>query len=264
MEFKTFTNGTDYLEYLQIFCFKNILIDNNLKFTLAEYNDFELTDVLVNQYNDWIKNGAERSNLINEWVGNNEDSVSHFKLRFGTMYKAKVSLWSDRNKNTYYKEKLQDAFVFENHIAEVLKNKFNLDIGAYLTPQGQYDLGENALGIEIKNDRLIKKYGNVYIEFQEKSNAGNYSFVNSGILKQDNCNYFLLGTEEQFYIFKKSRLIEIFYEEIEISKKGGVSKRGIKFKQIATSKGFVYPVRNATNDLISLEQMVEEIKNSKH
>ena len=36
-----------------------------------------------------------------------------------------------------------------------VEKEYDLEIGQYLTPEGQYDLGENALGIEIKNDTLI-------------------------------------------------------------------------------------------------------------
>ena len=260
MKFIEFKNSTDYLEYLQIFTFKKIILENNTNFSIEEYHDFELTDNLIKEYNNWIIEKNSETVIIINWFSKNEQIVEHFKLHFNSIYKPKVCLWSDRSKTNYYKEKLQDSFLFENHIAELLKNQFGLEIGAYLTSEGQYELGENALGIEIKNDTLIEKYGNVYIEYQEKSNANNYNFVDSGILKKDNCKYFLIGTKDNFYIFKKTRLIEIFNEEYEIFKNNNKSNREILFKQIATSKGFAYPVRKAKEDMISIEEMVEEIK----
>lgn len=138
-----------------------------------------------------------------------------------------------------------------------------MEIGQYLSPQGQYELGENALGIEIKFDTLIKKYGNVYIEYMEKSKSNNYRFVNSGILKKDNCIYFLIGTQEKFYIFRKKRLVDIYEEEKENFQSSQKSKRDIKFKQIATSKGFVFPLKNAIKETISIDLMIKEIKAAK-
>lgn len=263
MKFDKFKNGTNYIEYLQIFCYKKILIDGSTEFHMLEYNEFELTDVIINKYNTWISQGSPNFHRITEWIDNNQEGVNHFRMRFGTLYKAKVSIWSDRKKTTYYKTKLQDSFEFENYIASILKDQFGLDIGAYMTPQGQYELGENALGIEIKNDTLIEKYGNVYIEYQEKSAAGNYSYINSGILKEDNCKYFLIGTEKKFYIFRKERLLQIFKEELSLAKQGKPSRRGIMFKQIPTSRGIAYPVKYAINDTITFEEMVKEIKEQK-
>ena len=84
-----------------------------------------------------------------------------------------------------------------------------------------------------KNDTLIKEWGNVYIEYKEKSYAGNYNYVNSGILKDDQSIYFLTGTKDAFYIFRKSRLIEIYKEEVNNVRKVIKSERDIKFKQIS-------------------------------
>ena len=261
MEFNIFKNGADYLEYIQIFIFYEIFVAKKPvnEISTENYGQFELTDKLIEHYNRWVGLKCPNKEVIEEWVENNLDSFNSFRDNFGSTYKPKVAIWSDRKKTDYYKEKLQDAFLFENHIAKILQDEFQLDLGQYLTPEGQYNLGENALGIEIKNDTLIAKYGNVYIEYQEKSRSSNDLYVNSGILKDDNCIYFLIGTEKQFWIFRKARLLEIYYEELEIQKKGGVSNRGIVFKKIATSKGFVYPVKNAVADTISLKEMVDEI-----
>lgn len=47
------------------------------------------------------------------------------------------------------------GFDFENYIAELISDKYGINLEPYLTPEGQYELGENSLGIEIKNDTLI-------------------------------------------------------------------------------------------------------------
>lgn len=260
MEFNIFENKVYYLEYLQIYCYYQLIIIDKPNPDIDAYPAFELTDTIINSFNQWVKRDKYVNSKVLKWLEANPDRIKYFKRNFPDKFKPKVSVWSDRKKTTYYKGKLQDSFLFENYIAELLKQNYDLNIGQYMTPEGQYKLGENALGIEIKNDTLIEKYGNVYIEYQEKSEAGNNDYVNSGILKNDLCEYFLIGTQKKFYIFKKSRLIRIFEEEIRNKSKGISSQRGILFKQIATSKGYVYPIRNAKNDIITLDEMVAIIK----
>ena len=252
-------------ESLGIFLYTHLVILNKEvnEVSINDYSNFELKDVYIKSYNDWLDSKKRDASKITSWVNKNKSDFEHFKSNFGSKYKPKVELWSDREKTSYYKEKLQASFEFENYIANLLMKDFDMDLGQYLTPEGQYDLGENKLGIEIKNDTLIKKWGNVYIEYAEKSNAKNSKYVDSGILKNDNSIYFLIGTSDEFWIFKKQRLIEIFYEEKQLAKNDKKSQRGILFKKKATSLGYVFPVKNAGNDTISIEEMVKEIKAKK-
>ncbi len=261
MDFKPFENKTtDYIEYLQIFVFHELKIALRSKVDIEDYIHFELKDTTVKSYNEWVI--AIRDDDVKVWFNDNKDVINYFKDNFNHKFQPKVCVWSDRNKTDYFKEKLQDAFIFENYIAKWISENYNLDLGQYLTPEGQYDIGENALGIEIKNDTLIKKYGNIYIEYQEKSQTTNENYVNSGILKADNCKYWLTGTPDQFFIFRKARLLEIFNEEMALNQKKQRSMRGIIFKQIDTSKGYVYPVKNAiaNGDTIPMDTMIKEIK----
>ncbi len=132
----------------------------------------------------------------------------------------------------------------------------------FLTPDGQYNKGENEKGIEIKNDMMYKKTGNLYFEYAEKSKGENYLFVNSGILKKDNSKYFLIGDYDKFWIFRKKRLVEIYHEKKEEVKNNSNSKslRGIRFVQIDTSKGYIFPIIEAEKEAISMAQLVKELK----
>ncbi len=260
IEFKKFENSSNYLEYLQIFVYHSIHICHK-DVVLEEYTTFELKDSLVKEYNSWITSINDKDPVF-QWFSKNKRVIDEFKDKFEKEYMPKVCLWSDRNKTIYYKTQLQKAFEFENYIANLISQKYELNLEQYLTPYGQYKLGENALGIEIKNDKLIKIYGNVYIEYEEKSNPRNLNYINSGILKSDNCKYWLIGTEEIFYIFRKSRLLDIYNEELMLKERGQRSNRGILFKQKKTSKGFVYPIQNAirNKDTITMDEMIEEIR----
>ena len=260
--FSKYEHQGTWKEALSIFLYVSMAIYKKPKSTvkLADYQNFELKDSDIKLYNKWIEHGAKSSHILTNWLQLNKENVLDFKADFATKHKPKVELWSDRNKTAYYKTKLQAAFEFENYIEKLLKDKYNLDLKPFLTPEGQYKKGENELGIEIKNDTLIKKYGNFYIEYAEKSKGSNTNFVKSGVLKDDNSIYFLIGDKSEFWIFKKSKLMEIYREEKKNLKDKKASKREIKFKKIATSLGYVYPVKNASKDSISIEEMVREIK----
>lgn len=260
MEFNLFENKNNPHEYLHIYVYSKLYLNGTANIIIDDYIEFEITDTLVASFNSWVKTLSFSTNLVEGWFLSNQNKVDYFTNNFPLKFKPKVVIWSDRNKTSYYKEKLQDSFMFENHIAELIAVNYDIDLGQYMDQKGQYELGENALGIEIKNDTLISKYNNIYIEYQEKSKASNYNFVNSGILKKDNCIYFLIGTFDKFYIFKKTVLAKIYEEEIINKLKNNTSTRSILFKEQKTSKGFVFPVRKAIEYTITMDEMIEEIK----
>lgn len=260
MNFLKYTQKESWEESLQIFLFTNLQALTDANLTLELYTPFQLTDKNIEAYNDWIAKGAVPSEALSKWITLNPDQIEEFKREFGTKYMRKVVMWSDRAKTDYYKEKLQGSYEFENFLEDLLRTKYGLELQQYLTPEGQYEQGENELGIEIKNDTLVKKTGNVYIEYAEKSNANNSVYVPSGILKQDTSEYFLIGDREKFYIFRKKRLIEIYEDEVRLRNAGEASQRNIRFVQIKTSKGFVMPVGVAAKEAITIDTLVAELK----
>ncbi|KAA8731240.1 hypothetical protein F4V57_13100 [Acinetobacter qingfengensis] len=248
-------------EALSIYLYVKIYINHVIvkDVTIQNYPSFELYDHHVKKYTIWYQNSNRKEDKIKRWIMTHHAEIAYFQENFGQIFQAKVEFWQDRKKTEYYKTKLQQAFEFENFIAHKLQQEYGINIEPYLTPQGQYDLGENKLGIEIKNDQLIKKYKNIYIEYAEKARASNANYIPSGILKKDNTRFFLIGDEQKFWIFRKSRLLEIYYEEIRYQQQQQRSRRKIQFKQKETSKGFVYPVIAAQHEAISFEQMVQEL-----
>ncbi len=61
--------------------------------------------------------------------------------------------------------------------------------------------GETEEGVEIKLDRMFHKTGNLYFETAEKSNPDNPQMVESGILRNDNTQWFLIGNKHEAFIF---------------------------------------------------------------
>lgn len=260
--FKLYHKGDHWSESLYIYLYTEIILNGKdpSAIQLGHYHVFELTDKHVTAYNEWVTAGTASADGLRQWLETYAAETAKFEATYGTDFVPKVVLWSDRPKTPYYKEKLQSSLAFENHIEKLVKDQYGLDLGPYLTPEGQYDDGENELGIEIKNDTLIKKYGNIYLEYAEKSQGSNFNYIDSGILKNDKSTYFLIGTPDEFYIFRKARLVEIYREEIARNKSGKSSERGIMFKQIATSLGMAFPVKYALAETITMDQMITEIK----
>lgn len=255
-----FNNTNSVTEVLNIYLY-DLLVNRHgtsQMFSFEDYSSFQLTDTLISSFNNWIdENDSNENNIISQFITANVEIIDQFIKEFGTLYKPKVVIWSDRKKTPYFEEKLQMAFEFEQHIYNLFLEK-GINLGEYTTPDGQYS-GENEFGVEIKNDTLIKKTGNIYIEYMEKSKASNWVYVNSGILKNDNTKYILIGDYDAFWIFRKERLVQIYNEETAINQKGQISPRGIQFKQIATSRGFTFPVKEAEKEAISIDTVINEL-----
>lgn len=249
---RPFVSGGDMAQQLDIWLFVELVHRGKRTVDLGDHDRFELTEALVAEYDRWVATGAAHAHRIDDFLKQESD----YSNRFDSLAQAKVTLWADRDKSDYYKAKLQQGFLFENWVAQRLKDDYGLDIGMYLDSAGQYDLGENALGIEIKNDSLYQKTGNLYFEYAERSNADRGLFVPSGIMKVDDCHFYLIGDEAEMFIFRKSRLQEIYAEESAIRESTTSSPRGAIFRRIATSKGITIPVDEAVKESVSFDEMV--------
>jgi hypothetical protein len=131
-----------------------------------------------------------------------------------------------------YKEKLQAGLEFQDYVSDVLINELGIPVTSYNSVKYQYR-GENRQGLEIKYDRRYSDTGNLYIEIAEKSNANNYSFVKSGIYRDDNTWLYIIGDYNKLFIFGKRTLI-LMHESNKY-----------KYVEIGTSKGFLVPNKKA-------------------
>ncbi|NLN33176.1 MAG: hypothetical protein GX159_06235 [Flavobacteriaceae bacterium] len=260
-EFIPFEYKNSWQECLSLYLFIEIILNGKplVGIDFSTYSDIEFWESQIEAYRDWLEKKEDSKGFIEDYWTENKELLKHFSDEFGVGYLPKVIYWNDRIKNSYFKRQLQEAFLFENFIAEKIKTEYGLDIEPFFSSQGQYELGENALGIEIKNDKLIKETGNIYIEFQEKSGEHLSNYTNSGILKQDNTRYFLMGDYSEFFILRKSDLLEVYREELNLIAKGIASVRGVEFKQISTSKGFILPVGSNRDLFVSFDEMMNEL-----
>lgn len=234
------------IEYLDIYIYSLIYKRrlNRDSFSPEDYLSFALTSVLIDEYNEAVRtNNKNVYDTIEGFKQDNPELVSSFLNGYGTTFPPKVIIWQQRNHTTYYIEKLQESFLFELYIYTLFLEN-GMDLNPYLTEEGQ-NTGENEKGVEIKNDMMYKSTNNVYIEYQEKSNVDNTVFVNSGILKEDNTKYFLIGDRDKFWIFDKQQLVALFNREYPINQRGLPLSPGIRFAGNRTSRGMLLAVYKA-------------------
>lgn len=151
----------------------------------------------------------------------------------------------------YYKEKLEAGLEYQDFIADQLRKADPcIFIGAYSSRRYQNERGESASGIEIKYDMRFKETGNLYIEVAEKSNAALAEYSPSGIYRRDNTWLYLIGDYEQAFLFSKHQLQSIHASE------ESWKRRGIRAVEIDTSRGFLYPAKNAVENGACLKRFV--------
>lgn len=132
--------------------------------------------------------------------------------------------------------------------------KYGVELGMYYDDR-QFK-GENALGLEIKHDDKLKETNNVYIEY-EALTKDESKFYPSGILKKDNCKYWLIGTEEEYYIFRKNDLVKLYEQLASDEKKEYYQMKNGKrewyfgFRERRTSKGIAISREKAKTMMIS-------------
>jgi hypothetical protein len=132
-----------------------------------------------------------------------------------------------------YKEMLQKGLEYQDFITDLLLKEIGISLSTYSSKKYQYDIGENKQGIEIKFDDRYKETGNLYIEVEEKSNANNWYYVNSGIYRNDNTWLYLIGDYNEVFIFSKKQLIILHEKNI------------YKLVKTPTSIGFLIPKNDA-------------------
>lgn len=107
--------------------------------------------------------------------------------------------------NNYYKEQLEEALEYQDFVVQVMMRR-GTPICVYSSRKNQYK-AESANGYEIKYDKRFKKTGRLYIETHEKTSHTNSKWVESGILKNDNSKYIIIGDYEHIFIFSKHQLV---------------------------------------------------------
>lgn len=217
------------------------------------YQEFEITEQLINDYNRApLLEKQEIAKRIQQ-----EPSYPDFLQKFQeSPWKfEKPVLWADRKKTTYFIQQLKDSHAFEVYI-DWLFRKQGIDIGLYYGKEQQYHMGETAAGIEIKYDKRSAETGNYYIEYQERMHSGS-QWVESGILKQDDTKFYLLGTIDKFVIFERSWLMG-YYNRLVKNGEHLSDAMLVCEKAHNTSKGFILRPAASSRGNIPIEKLIKE------
>lgn len=84
--------------------------------------------------------------------------------------------------------------------------------------------------------------------------------MDSGILKKDETRYFLIGTVEKFYILPRTKL-QSYYNRLVKYGETLSGMRLVEEKEHQTSKGFIMSKRRAEQDNLTVEEVVNILKN---
>ncbi len=136
--------------------------------------------------------------------------------------------------NPYYEKQIEEARKYQDFVKHELYGR-GIPLVFNDSKHYQYAEGENILGAEIKNDKMFRDTGNLYIEIAEKTEASNKDYVKSGIYRDDNSWLYTIGDYKTIYIFGVKHLII-------------VHSKG-KYREVTkdTSIGFLYPVEDAAS-----------------
>ena len=123
MLLEKYTNSDKWEESLNIFLFVELILNKKDvdSVSIKDHRGFELTDKHIDAYNKCVQEIGYGK--IIEWYAKKNSEVEQFKHGFGTEYKKKVELWSDREKTPYFKDMLQESIEFEDYIEKLLKEK---------------------------------------------------------------------------------------------------------------------------------------------
>lgn len=107
----------------------------------------------------------------------------------------------------YRLEKMKLGIEYQDFICEQLHAR-GIVLQNMTSKKYQYKQ-ENLLGLEIKFDSLIDRFGRVYIETAEKAEPRDDSYVKSGIYRNDKSWLYGIGDYSKFFIFAKTTLCRL-------------------------------------------------------
>ena len=159
-----------------------------------------------------------------------------------------------------YKKKHANYSEFQ--ITELLIDEYNLD-------NNQEKRSEVEKMVERKKEDLDKfrvDYAQKIWDYEkpviwsDRKITKDGEWVDSGILKKDETRYFLIGTVEKFYILPRTKLQSYYNRLVKYGEKLS-GMRLVEEKEHQTSKGFIMSKRRAEQDSLTVEEVVNILKN---
>jgi len=121
--------------------------------------------------------------------------------------------------NNNHKDSIEVGHQFQDFIINQFIVKYGISISIYASKKYQFEIGESRQGFEIKYD--ARSTGDcthirctatnlVAIEVFEKTNANNIEWVKSGILRDDNTMFYIIGNYHKAWWIEKKILQQVY------------------------------------------------------
>jgi hypothetical protein len=131
-----------------------------------------------------------------------------------------------------YLKNLAEAKDFEDFVFDTMLHEKRLVAGGYKSRHYQVLHGESLTGVEVKNDKLFREYGNLFIEFAEKCHE-NAEEKPAGIYHESDPWLFAIGDYSTLWVFATSTLRNLH------------DAGQCQTRETATSRGFLLPLEKA-------------------
>tara|TARA_R100000951_G_C2587793_1_gene163981 strand:- start:43 stop:534 length:492 start_codon:yes stop_codon:yes gene_type:complete len=140
-------------------------------------------------------------------------------------------------------KKFEKAHKFQDQVYRYFIDEWGWHLTHITSVENQYEQGENLQGIEIKHDQMFEKGSpNVFISVERY-----YPYLHpdertqpSGIMKQHNKRFYIIGGKHKFYILPLEALRTFYRNEQPYL------INGFKSKGNGTEKGFLLSTKKAT------------------
>ena len=141
----------------------------------------------------------------------------------------------EMNPSKPFAERLAAGKEFEETASKFLTS-LGWPIGLHFSAKGQWEMGESAAHVEIKNDNKFPETGNLFIETRERRDSSGLSqWRNAGIYDASDPWFFLIGNPSVLWLLSVRWLRLMHQTE--------------KYRKITleTAEGFVIPVTVANH-----------------
>ena len=136
---------------------------------------------------------------------------------------------------------------YEEFVVKVMLEQRSTKLEIFRTIEEQYYIGESRQGYEIKLDRNFQRTGNLFIETGEKV-PWKDEYTNSGILRNDNTIYYLIGDKREIFILSK-RQLRAFHNDSTLLKNYNTFEG-------ETSRGYLLKLSHPLTQLLIIDHII--------
>ena len=98
--------------------------------------------------------------------------------------------------HSQYLANLAAGELFQDYVADVYLQHFNVEVGMYTTKAQQVAFGESRLGVECKYDRIYHRTNNFFIETHERHDVS-AEYKPSGPFHENRPNFICIGSHKR-------------------------------------------------------------------